>query len=43
MNLPTLLRDMSNCEQFKGHSILDHGLDCASRLMELLTGKTEYG
>lgn len=29
---------MTKCEQFPGQSILDHGLDCAERLTELLTG-----
>lgn len=37
------LYDMSQCEQFKGQSILDHGLDCANRLIELLTIKSEHG
>lgn len=32
----SVMSDMSKCEQFPGWSILDHGFDCASRLMELL-------
>lgn len=37
MNLATVIADMAKCEQFPGFSILDHGIDCANRLTELLT------
>jgi len=37
-----IMSDMAKCEQFKGQSILRHGLSCASRLMDLLT-KNEHG
>lgn len=36
----SVMSDMSKCEQFPNWSILDHGFDCAARLMELLTGDT---
>lgn len=38
-----ILYDMSQCEQFENQSILDHGLDCANRLVELLTINNEHG
>lgn len=38
MNLATVIADMAKCDQFPGFSILDHGIDCADRLRELLIG-----
>lgn len=43
MNYNTILSDMAKCEQFENYSILQHGIDCANRLMELLTAKNEHG
>lgn len=39
----SVMSDMSKCEQFPNWSILDHGFDCAARLMELLTVDNEDG
>lgn len=38
MDLAMVIADMAKCEQFPNFSILDHGIDCANRLTELLTG-----
>lgn len=37
-----VLAAMAKCEQFKNWSILEHGTDCANRLVELITQK-EFG
>lgn len=37
------MADMAKCNQFNDWSILDHGIDCANRLLELLTAKNEHG
>lgn len=42
MTLASVIADMTKCQQFEGQSILDHGLDCANRLIELLTAN-EHG
>ncbi len=43
MDRASIMVDMAKCEQFKGHSILQHGISCANRLMELMTAKDEHG
>lgn len=43
MDRTSIMADMAKCDQFPGWSILDHGRDCANRLMELLTAKDEHG
>lgn len=40
--MAAVIADMTKCEQFPDFSILDHGLDCANRLVELLTAN-EHG